>query len=403
MRRRLLLGLLVVVCVLQVGASWGAPDGGGTVIGTGTAASCQTEDAANAFSGAVAAGGEIWFDCGPDPVVVEVDTNVTDTTVTVHGDGLVLLSGGDLRQIFYVMDGGDVTLNDISLVDGNTGQGGALYIEQNGTVTIRNSFVTSNVASSEGGGIYNRGTLMVERTTMGSNITGLHGGGIYNDGGTVTLVDSYLISNQSPGGSGSAIYTVNGQVSLNRSAVRSSVTAVQGAVFALGPMDIVNSTFSNNRALLGGALYVSSANVSIVNSTFNENRADTAGAIGQLSATVTLKNSIVAGSLTSDGSGPSLNCDGPTLTSLGRNIISDNSCVPNPSSNGDLLSTDPQLGVWYGSPLRGYIPAATSPAVDYALDCPAVDQRGYPRPIGDGCDVGSMERGDVVYLPVFVR
>ena len=376
--------------------------GAEVVIGGGTAASCQTNEAANLFADAVAAGGVIAFDCGPDPVTIFVNTNVTSQQVTVNGDGLVTLSGEELRQIFYVMGTGDLTLNDLVLFDGEAGQGGAIYIEPQATVTLNSSFVTSNHSSGDGGGIYNRGTLIVHDSTLGSNIANTNGGGIFNNGGTVTLHESYLISNQSQSGGG--IYTVNGQVTLDRTAVRSSFISGQGGgIFVAGNTQITNSTFSNNRAQQGGALFTV-ANATILNATFNENRADQGGAIWrEASSTTTVKNSILAGSLDTNGNIPSLNCDGPSLTSLGRNIISDNTCVPNPSSVGDLLDTDPQLGVWFGSPLRAYIPAASSPVLDYALDCPPVDQRGYPRPLGDGCDVGSIERGGVAYLPVFVK
>lgn len=399
----------VSVCVLLIGlALWvgsavrAAPRGGAVVIGDGTAASCQSEDAANAFSAAVAAGGVIDFDCGPDPVTIIVNTNLTDQTVTVNGAGLITLSGEDLRQHFYLLTGGDLTLNDIALYDGNAAQGGAIYIEPQAKVTLNRSFVTSSSASGDGGGIYNRGELFVNDSTIGSNIAGANGGGIFNDGLVVNLYKSYLISNQSQNGGGA--YTVSGQLTLQQSAVRSSVTNNQGGgIYAADGTLIINSTFSNNRAQQGGALYLV-GDAQLMNVTLNENRADIAGAIWHdLTSNSSMSNTIVAGSLDSNGNAPSLNCDGPSLTSTGYNIISDNTCVPNPSTTGDLLGTDPQLGVWMGSPLRAYIPEATSPALDYANGCPAYDQRGYPRPIGDGCDVGSIERGHVGYLPMFIK
>ncbi|MEZ4644935.1 MAG: choice-of-anchor Q domain-containing protein [Chloroflexota bacterium] len=196
-------------------------------------------------------------------------------------------------------------------------------------------------------------------------------------------------------------------MTLERTAVRSNISANQGGgLSANTDMQIINVTFSNNHALLGGALYSgqSGQTINIVNSTFNENQADTAGAIYRHSAsTVVVKNSILTGSLNTNGSSPSLNCDGPSLDSLGHNIISDNSCFPNPGTVGDLFGTDPLLGPWLASPIRAYIPNANSPAVDYGLDCPAVDQRGYPRPLGAACDVGSIERGQLLYLPLIVR
>ncbi len=375
---------------------------GFTVIGTGTAASCQSNTAVNALSNAVAAGGTIDFDCGPDPVTINVNTNITNQDVTVNGGGLVNLSGEDLRQIFYVMSGGSLTLNDLILSDGAANNGGALYVEPNATAVLNRSFVNGSQSTADGGGVYNWGALTLNNTTLGSNIAGLNGGGIFNNSGTVTINDSYLISNQGQNGGGA--YTLNGQFILNRSAVRSSFISNQGGgIFAAGLTQITNSTFSNNRALTGGALFIN-FNSTVLNSTFNENKADLGGAIWHNVATNTsLKNSIVAGSLDSGGGGSSLNCDGPSLTSAGRNIISDGTCLPNPGGSGDLFNTNPGLGIWFGTPIRGYIPNANSPAVDYGLGCPAVDQRGYPRPIGPACDVGSMELGWVVFFPGVIR
>ena len=217
------------------------------VIGTGTAASCETQQAANDLSTAVAAGGTITFNCGPAMVTIVANTNATDQTVVVNGGGKVTLSGDNLRQIFFVFGTGNVTLNDLILIDGDAGQGGAIYVDTQARVTLNRSFVTSNKASNEGAGIYNKGTLAITTSTLGSNIATGNGGGIYNSGGTVTLDDSYLVSNQAQ--HGGAIYTTGGQVTLQRSAVRSGfISGDGGGVYAAGPTTLTNVTFSNNRA-----------------------------------------------------------------------------------------------------------------------------------------------------------
>ncbi len=374
-------------------------------IGDGTAASCQTNEAVNAFALAVAAGGVVDFNCGPENVIMNVNTNVVDKTVTVNGNGRIALSGEGLRQHFLLIGSANLTLNDISLIDGHAAQGGAIAIESGASATINRSFLTGNEAESTGGAIYNQGTLTINHSTLGSNSTNGNGGAIGNVVGTVVVRDSYIINNQATHGGG--LYTAAGQLALERTAVRSNISDNQGGgLSAFGNTQITNVTFSNNRALYGGGIYVGNVNpqLNLLNATFNENRADTGGAIyrNQLSS-VNVRNSILAGSLNTAGNSPSLNCDGPSLTSQGRNLISDNSCTPYPSANGDLHSTNPLLGIWFGTPTRGYIPAANSPAVDYALSCPAEDQRGFPRPIGAGCEVGSIERGWLVLLPMVRR
>ncbi len=144
--------------------------------------------------------------------------------------------------------------------------------------------------------------------------------------------------------------------------------------------DIYNSTFYLNYADLGGAIWKSPGGSGI------------------------LQNTIVADSQNLAGTAPSLNCDGNApLVSYGRNIISDSSCLPNPGVTGDLFNTDPDLGPWMGAPVWGYLPNPNSPAIGYGQDCLNIDQRDYPRPLGNGCEVGSLEIGAVIYLPSVMR
>ena len=69
-----------------------------TVVGTGSPESCTGD----AFIEAVAGGGVITFDCGPDPVTITLDRpaqvfNDTGPDIVIDGGGLVTLSGGGLR------------------------------------------------------------------------------------------------------------------------------------------------------------------------------------------------------------------------------------------------------------------------------------------------------------------
>ena len=381
-----------------------APVAADVVIGSGTAASCLTETARNALSTAVAAGGTITFDCGPDPVTMPVNTNVTDQTVVVDGGGLVRLSGEDLRQIFFVYGSGDLTLKNITLIDGAGFDGAALSVSDPAAkATIQNSFLTSNDAGSQfGGAIYNRGTLTIERSTIGSNRTTQYGGGIFSNGGSLTITESTLISNQAL--DGGAIYHVGGALVIVRSAIRSNTATNQGGGLHIdgGSVEVTNSTFYDNRAGGGGGIYMNGDQLAILNATFNRNRADIGGAVWNVSNQTSVQNSILANSRNTNDTASSLNCDGPALTTLGRNIVSDNTCVPNPSSAGDLLSTDPKLEAFHadnGGTTRSFMLLPDSPAIDYGLGCPDIDQRGMHRPIGPACDTGAVEYGWRAFLP----
>jgi hypothetical protein len=78
------------------------PPADARVVGRGTPASCT----AAAFRKAVAKGGTITFDCGPDPVAIVMDRtamvhNDASRKVVIDGGGLVTLSGGGKHRILY--------------------------------------------------------------------------------------------------------------------------------------------------------------------------------------------------------------------------------------------------------------------------------------------------------------
>ncbi len=376
------------------------------VIGSGTAASCESQDAANALDQAVKQQDEITFDCGSAPVTIIVNTNVVTRSVVIDGAGLVTLSGANLRQIFLLSGSANLTLNNLTLTDGQGFGGAAIAVNSaQASATINNSFLISHDSgNNNGGAVYNVGTLTINNSTLGSNRSGSFGGAIFNNGGTVTVRNTTIINNEAQQGGG--IWHSEGTVTVENSIIRfnRSTGAGGGLHIDTGTVNVTNSTFYDNRATGGGGgIYMRGNNLTITNSTFTQNRANTAGALWNFSGTTTVKNTIFNNSRLLDDSAASLNCDGPAVVSAGRNIISDNSCVPNPGNMGDLLGTDPKLEAFIndnGGPTRSFMLLADSPAIDYALDCPATDQRGIARPLGTGCDVGAIEYATFTYLPL---
>src|SRR5690606_35506556 len=131
------------------------------VVGTGTPESCT----ADAFIDAVAQGGIITFDCGPDPVTITLDRpakvfNDTGPEIVIDGGGLVTLSGGNTTRILYMntcdmaqvwttprcdnQDHPRLTVQNLTFVDGNAASeeeyyaGGAIWV-RGGRFKIVNS------------------------------------------------------------------------------------------------------------------------------------------------------------------------------------------------------------------------------------------------------------------------
>ncbi|WP_461067209.1 right-handed parallel beta-helix repeat-containing protein [Streptomyces pseudoechinosporeus] len=121
--------------------------------------------------------------------------------------------------------GGTVTLNNRSTVKGNTAEGAGGGIFNGGEVTLDHSTVEGNTATSSdlgiGGGIFNAGTVTLNnRSTVERNTASRNGGGIFNDDfGTMTLNRS-TVKRNTTSGNGGGIYNDGGTVTLNRSTVR---------------------------------------------------------------------------------------------------------------------------------------------------------------------------------------
>jgi hypothetical protein len=147
-----------------------APD---QVIGNGTPESCTSA----AVVSAVAQGGIITFNCGPNPKVIEMAAtakivNNTGPVIVLDGGGKVTLSGRGIRRILYMntcdpaqvwttshcqnQDHPQLTVQNLTFQDGNsTGQtfdgggGGAIFV-RGGRVKIVNSRFFRNVCESTG-------------------------------------------------------------------------------------------------------------------------------------------------------------------------------------------------------------------------------------------------------------
>lgn len=208
------------------------------VVGNGTPASCT----ADAFIAAVAEGGVITFDCGPEPVVITLDRpakvyNDAADDVVIDGGGLVTLSGGDTTRILY-MNTCDpdqhfttphcdnqatprLTVQNLTFEHGNSANedeydgGGAIWA-RGGQLRVINSRFFNNVCASTGpdvGGGAIRAFSQFENRPLfvvGSTFGGRSGyGNIGANGGALSsievnwsIINSVLSHNRAVGAGG---------------------------------------------------------------------------------------------------------------------------------------------------------------------------------------------------------
>ena len=201
------------------------------------------------------------------------------TELTVEGEGFTI--SGRYRFRIFVVNGGALTVNSLTMTKGKADLGGAIANVNGGTLTINDSTITISSAE-EGGAIYNmRGRVAVTKTTLHSNTAAGSGGAIYIDRGSVIIEDSTVQDNEAAGGDGGAVYSARGRVHTKSSDFLHNVAYWSGGAISSknAGMTISDSRFTDNTSGIGGgAIYYNGQPRSLITaSTFEANKAGYSG------------------------------------------------------------------------------------------------------------------------------
>lgn len=312
------------------------------------------------------------------------------------------------QPVAWVNWGTDVQMQGLSLVKGNWTSGTGLFsgggIFNAGTLTLTDVAVTDNYGGTAGG-VSNRGTLTLERCLVARN-TSHSGAGLLNtEGGTMLVRDSDVSFNIAAN-LGGAVFNYWGTVTVVNSALHDNAARNGGAVAnsLFHTVTLINTTVSGNRAYDGGGIQ-NGGDMVIRSSTITGNTArwiedpgrGHGGGLHGTGTSLVVSNTIFAGNTAASGP-PDCNA---VLTSEGHNLVA-NAIGCTATGPGDLLNVDAKLGVLAdnGGPTRTHALQPGSPAIDAgdpgapgsgAPACPATDQRGLLRPVGAGCDIGAVE------------
>lgn len=271
--------------------------------------------------------------------------------VNINGPGANLLTvqrgGASGFRIFTINPNMTVSISGLTISNGSAAIGGGIY-NNRGALTISNSTISGNTASSAGGGIHNGGigagnaALMITNSTIRGNSSTGDGGGVSSDAGSGTA-SLIMIDN-----------TVSGNTANNQ----------------------------------GGGVNVISSMATLTNVTVTNNRSDNdniAGGVGgglyESSGTVTLQNTIVAGNFRG-GSTTRDDINGSLQVASSYNLIGDGTGITGVGS----LPSNNQIGT-SGSPidpLLGALQDNGGPTFTHGLlyNSPAIDK-------GDNAVTGS--------------
>ncbi len=341
---------------------------------------------------------------GPDQLTVRRDTGGSYRIFTVGSGTAVVLSGLTITNGAGSLVGGGIsnrgtlTLNNSTVSDNRASSGGGIHNFNSGTLTLTNSTLSGNLVSGSGrgGGISNSGTVTLASSTLsGNGATDSTGGGIRN-AGTLTVISSTLSGNFAFKDGGG----INNTGTLILTSSTLSYNSVEfdgggGIYISSGMVTLTSSTLSGNIADesgRGGGIYISSGTLSLTSSTLSGNIGSNAGGgIYKVGGTVITRNTIIAGN--SAYYGPDLYGG---LGSSGYNLIG-NTQGGSGFAPTDLLNVNPLLGPLQnnGGPTLTMALLPGSPAIDAGdnTDAPDWDQRGegFPRIVNGIIDIGAFE------------
>jgi CSLREA domain-containing protein len=182
-----------------------------------------------------------------DPASVGISLEISDLLVA---RGLADIEGGAIR----VNTKGKLTLARSRILLNAAIDGGGIFIALDGAATLVDVEVTSNAAARTGGGIYNNGNLEILNSHVGGDVATIEGGGIFNDSlGKATLTNVTLGtinvagSVGPPGANGSGGGLSNrGSLTLTNGTVTGNLAANGGGILNNGIAQLKNTILADN-------------------------------------------------------------------------------------------------------------------------------------------------------------
>lgn len=182
-------------------------------------------------------------------------TNITDGTTTITANGSVTqdkvnLQGGRL----FVNSGATVTANIIGdenySFDAGSNNGGAVFNE--GTISRMSGTYKGN-SSAVGGAVFNNGTINTLSANFDGNSSAGNAGALFHQSGLTISSLTGNFSNNTAYESGGAILNRGGTITTLTGDFEGNRAQWGGAIFNMGIMNLVDSSFRNNIGIVNGA------------------------------------------------------------------------------------------------------------------------------------------------------
>jgi hypothetical protein len=209
-------------------------------------------------------------------------------------------------RIFTIPDGWSSKIWDVTISNGDAGDGigGAIVVTTNGTLDIEGVVLTGNSAGL-GGAISNGGSLTISNTEMSWNNATTGEGALYNSG-TATIQDGSQIVGNHAGQNGGGIYNgLGGVLGLASSSITFNFSVDDGGgIFNGGRLSMASGSLDGNQSTAsdGGGLYNAGGGFAYLNGvTVESNTANNGGGVFVSNGVTTLDSCTIQGNTVRPG------------------------------------------------------------------------------------------------------
>ena len=220
------------------------PKEDGYVIEVKKGAELTIEDSSSNKTGKITGGFSLGF-CGG--ILVDEGATLTLKGITISGNKAYAGGGGIFVMGKLRMEGGAISGNVAGTKIVSSGNGGGIYVSENGTINLDGVIITKNRAENlgYGGGVFfaskvvpqsteNEEIQVVKNCKITDNYTGGMGGGlcVNADSGGLAITDTTIVNNSSFEGGG--VFLQHGAIDMKRGSLESNKASTGGGAAVYG-------------------------------------------------------------------------------------------------------------------------------------------------------------------------
>ncbi len=194
--------------------------------------------------------------------------------LVINANGITL-DGQQKYQFLSIESGATFTLNNAILQNFKATGGGAIFGDDDTTITITKTTFKNNQAEANGGAIYTHNKLTITDSEFTANTATGYGGAIHSYYGKISITNTQFQNNKVLNESGGAIGNFYGNINIDKTVLNNNKASQEGGSLysSEGNIKITNTNITNNECNdYGGGISTEKGTLILENNNFISNK-----------------------------------------------------------------------------------------------------------------------------------